>query len=329
MPDPQCVHLGWNVVCGPQQVGRPRPRSRKPPWWSAWLIICFILRVSAGSQAFAKEVSVGLYLLDLGEFNIGTGSFTADFYLWMECASPPCFLDDFEFMNGRAAHRETIEDTPRSKFYRIQANLNSAVDLAKFPFDSQRMQVVLEDTKATVEELRYVADKSRSGVDQGSVFPGWTVRGWSAQVRDHNYPVFGETYSRYTLSVDISRLVVSSFIKTFLPVFFIVLVVLSSFVLDPDNIPMRLTMVGSALVASVMFHVSITNQLPPVGYLTLADKVMLLTYAIVLFAFITNVLLVRLNEAKRPDVIVRIHKATEYPLFGIVPVLYFLLFLFN
>ena len=32
-----------------------------------------------------KEVKVGLYLLNLGKYEIATGSFTADFYLSLKC----------------------------------------------------------------------------------------------------------------------------------------------------------------------------------------------------------------------------------------------------
>src|SRR3989344_2173793 len=91
-----------------------------------------------------KEVQVGLYLLNLGKFDIATGSFTADFYLDFECDSV-CPQFDFEFMNGRASSTDKIIDKPKEKFYRIQANLNSPVNLRSFPFDKQKMEIIIED----------------------------------------------------------------------------------------------------------------------------------------------------------------------------------------
>ena len=112
-----------------------------------------------------------------------------------------------------------------------------------------------------------------------------------------------------------------------MPVFFILLVVLFSFILDPDKITTRLGMAGSSLVASVMFHISISNQIPPVGYLTFADKFMVLTYAILLATFIINVFMLEMQERKNSELVERVHRKTEYSVFVVVPLLYLLLFL--
>jgi len=85
--------------------------------------------------ASAQEVHVGLYILNLGKFDISTGSFTADFYMSMKCPGG-CPPDSFEFINGRASSIDKMIDEPNEKFYRIQANLNSPIDLKMFPFDS-------------------------------------------------------------------------------------------------------------------------------------------------------------------------------------------------
>ena len=145
---------------------------------------------------------------------------------------------------------------------------------------------------------------------------------------DHYYPVYDETYSQYVFTIPIKRIVMNAVIKTLLPMFFIILVMLSSFVLDPDKITTRLAMVGSALVASVMFHVSLANQIPAVGYLTFADKFMILSYFVILLSFILNVLLLELHERKRDMIVERVHRLTEFTMFIVVPFLYLILFVF-
>ncbi len=286
----------------------------------ALLVLVLIPLISAQST-----VGVGVYVLNLGKFDIATGTSTADFYLHLKC-SKQCD-PNFEFMNGRAASTDLITDEPKEKFYRIQANLNSPVDLRKFPFDRQQMQIILEDKLATTEELRYVPLKKQSGIDDSIAFTGWNIDGWEAEAKNHTYGIYDETYSQYVFTINISRIALNSFLKTFLPMVFIILVVLSSFILDPDKITTRLGMVGSSLVASVMFHVSITNQIPPVGYLTFADKFMILTYFVILGSFVVNILLLELQERKNTAFVEKIHRASEYSVFFIVPVLYVLLFL--
>lgn len=288
------------------------------------LLLIFLLFLI--SPVYAKEVNVELYILNLGKFDVATGAFTADFYLDMYCDGK-CTTGDFEFMNGRAASVDKIIDDPNQKFYRVQANLNSPVDLRDFPFDKQKMQIIIEDKQATIDEVKYVAKKETSGIDDSIAFTGWNIDGWDAEVKDHYYKVYDSTYSQFVFNINISRIALNAFIKTFLPVFFILLVVLFSFLLDPDKIATRLGMAGSSLVASVMFHISISNQIPPVGYLTFADKFMILTYFILLLSFVLNITMLELQEKKKVELVEKIHRRTEYTMFIIVPLLYLLLFI--
>ena len=277
-------------------------------------------------QVSAQDVDVSLYVLNLGKFDVATGSFTADFYLNMKC-SEKCDVGNFEFMNGRASSVDKIIDTDKEKFYRIQGNFNSNVDLKKFPFDEQKMQIIIEDKLHAIDEIKYIAQDEQSGLDESIIFSGWNLEEWNAEVKEHEYKVYDETYSQYVFNINIARIKLNAFMKTFMPVFFILLVVLFSFVLDPDKITTRLGMAGSSLVASVMFHISISNQIPPVGYLTFADKFMVLTYAILLATFVINVYLLELLERKNNELVERIHRKTEYSMFVVVPLLYFILFL--
>ncbi|MEM4153000.1 MAG: hypothetical protein QXK80_02715 [Candidatus Pacearchaeota archaeon] len=272
-----------------------------------------------------EKVKVSIYVLNLGKFDLATGTFTADFYLGFKCENY-CNID-FEFMNGRASSIEKIIDSENEKFYRIQANLMSPIDLKKFPFDKQKLQIIIEDKKKTIEDMVYVVNLEESGIDPSIIFVGWNLEDWKAEVKEHNYEVYNETYSQYVFTIPISRILINAIFKTFLPIIFIILVMLSSFVLDPDKITTRLSMVGSALVASVMFHVSLINQIPPVGYLTFIDKFMILTYFVMLLSFLINVVILEMQERKNESIVKKIHSYTEFGMFILVPTLYVLLFL--
>jgi hypothetical protein len=274
----------------------------------------------------AQDVGVGLYVLNLGKFDVATGSFTVDFYIDFKCESN-C-SPDFEFLNGRAASVDKIIDLPNEKFYRIQANLNSPVNLMGFPFDKQKMQIIIEDKRKQVDEISFVPLEDESGMDDSIAFTGWNIDGVNIESKEHNYDIYGETYSQYVYSVNISRIGINSFFKIFLPVIFIILIVVLTFVMDPDKIITRLTMTSSGLIAAVMFHISMGNQIPPVGYLTVADKFMILTYFVILVSVILNIVLLELTELKKHDLVEKVHRATEYSMLIVVPILYILFFIF-
>ncbi|MEM4605490.1 MAG: hypothetical protein QW103_00435 [Candidatus Pacearchaeota archaeon] len=292
-----------------------------------FLLFFSLFFVSPQQEITDREVEVGIYVLNLGRFDISTGSFTVDFYMSFKCENR-CPKLDFEFMNGRANTIEKIFENEKEKFYRIQANLISPIDLRKFPFDRQIMQIIIEDKKTASSELVFLPNKKESGIDKSIFFTGWIVENWTARSEEHLYEIYNEKYSRFIFEIPISRIKTNSIFKTFLPVIFIMLVMLSSFILDPDKITTRLSMVGSALIASVMFHVSLSNQLPPLGYLTFIDKFMLINYFIILISFLFNVVLLELVERKKEEKVKKLHKITEFTIFIIVLILYFILFIF-
>jgi len=291
------------------------------------LTIMIALGMLLMQPAFAQDVSVSTYVLNLGSFDVAKGTYNADFYLDFVCDSN-CSPDNFEILNGKIDKIDKILDEPNEKFYRIRAEFTTKIDLQRFPFDKQRLQIIIEDKKNTIDKIRYVSAGQSSGIEDSIAFAGWNIDGWNATVREHSYSTYNETFSQYVFNIDISRISMNSFMKTFLPVFFIVLVVLFTFVIDPDKITTRITMLGSMLIAAVMFHVAIAGQIPPVGYLTFADKFMALTYVILVSSFMVTIAILQLTETKRNEIAMKLHRYTEFSMFIIVPILYAALFLF-
>ena len=287
------------------------------------MTLCVVAGCLWTSAAVAEDVKVGLYVNSFGRLDMASKSYSADFYIWMKAEKE--FAADFEFMNGSGAMDKNL-DCATEKWWRVKASLDIPVDLRRYPFDSQKLRIVIEDKKATLDQLRYVPDNTCS-LEPGIEFAGFEISGCRPVVTEHAYP-WGETYSQYVFTVDITRTKFNAFLKTFLPVIFIMLVVMSSFILGHDKAGTRLAAVSSGLVACVMFHLSITNSIPPVGYLTFADKFMVLTYFILLASFFLNArLMVLLDKKKDEAAAIRLHRATEGTVFIAVPLLYVGLFL--
>ena len=62
---------------------------------------------------------------------------------------------------------------------------------------------------------------------------------WSSEVRDHYYETYDETFSQFALELNISRLMLMSTLKTFLPVLFFLLISLISLLLSLDKLESR------------------------------------------------------------------------------------------
>lgn len=269
----------------------------------ALLPILFLLTPAYAQSADSAEatgletVDVGIYVLNVGKFEVSTGTYTIDFYLDMKCETE-CDPTRFEFSNGRANTVDKIIDEPNEKFYRIQATLSNNIDLRKYPFDSHKLSIVIEDKIKTTDQLVYRIDHDGTGIDPEVTIVGWEYDGWDTEVDEHYYAAYDEEYSRYTFNINISRSVLTSFLKSMLPVFFMVFVGMLSLLLAADKVTMRLSLNISTLLAAVMFHLNLTSQIPPTGYMTFADKFMIGTYVILMMILASGVLLMRHTEKK-------------------------------
>ncbi len=251
------------------------------------LALLFIL-----SFAVAADVAVGTYVMNIGDYDISRGTYDADFYLWFKGESIP---SSFEFMNGEVTSIDTIINESNYSFYRVRARLSTPPQFADYPSDKQTISIIVEDSLNTIEDVRYVVDSEETGVHSTLNILGWELTNSSVGVSESVYENWGETYSRYEHSVVIAR-PGSSLFKIIFPVFFIALVAWLGFFVPKKQFETRAALGFSAVLSAVAFHLTVTSSIPPVGFLTLADKFMIALYSFVVFVVAALVLVERFRN---------------------------------
>ena len=289
-------------------------------------ILFLILALAPLAQAEPMTVQAGIYVLNVGRFDVSTGSYTIDFYLSLKCDR---FCEpDFEFMNRRATSVDKLIDKPDEKFYRIQAALTQNIDLKKYPLDSHSLSIVLEDKKQTTTEQIFEIDNASSGIDPEVTLVGWNLKGWDAKVDTHFYAPYDEEYSRLYFNINIERIYLSAVMKAFLPVLFIVLTgLLALLIEEKDKLWTRLGVNTSSVIAAVMFHLNVTASIPPVGYLTIADKFMIATYIVLLASLYSSIEMMVHAKHGDEELSRKIYRASLYGIPAMAVVLYILVFL--
>jgi hypothetical protein len=263
------------------------------------ILLMGVLSFTSAPPAYAQTnhpngnlVRVGIYVLNIGEFDLKSGTYTMDFYLSMQCVRPNCKLGLFEFMNGRAQSISLEENSSTLRFWRIQANLYDNLDLQNYPFDSHTLSIRIEDTTLTTQNLTYQVDPDGSGLDPSIVVVGWAIAGWNQTVINHYYQVYNETYSQYVFSVNLEREPAFGF-EVFIPVFFLAFISLIGMLMygkTSSVLENRILLTASCLIAAVLFQFSLDTDVPPLGYLTFADKFMIATYFIIISSLVIGVL---------------------------------------
>lgn len=279
-----------------------------------------IIPKSAGGESAKKsgqteptKVKVGLYLLNITDFETRTGMFTADYYL--EFTSPKNEVDpsDYELMNGAVLSKVEMSEEPTDYQYRIRSRMMAKMDFHLYPFDRHKLLISLEDQLMAVDELEYVVDLKKSGIDSEVWVPGWELSpSWEGQVINHTYDIYDETYSRYCFQVTVSRQVVSVVFKSLFPALLVTIGGFFSFLLGRDKFVTRLTVLTASQIASVILHLNISANTPPVGYMTFADLFMFNNYLALIFGIGLTSLAVYFHELGRTKAIETVTRLTFY-----------------
>jgi hypothetical protein len=277
-----------------------------------------VLNASGGAP---QVIRVGVYVLSVGDLDMTTGSYKMDFFLNFKC-DKPCDPSNFDLMNAESYVWEDQTGDPKNNTrfsYRVHANLLTELDLRHYPFDSHDLPVKIEDKRLPVSQLVYQVDPKLSGIDENVVVSGWLLApNSSAEVVSHHYSIFDDDYSRYRFYVTIYHAWFSSFMKGFFAAIVIVLVGMLSFLMRYDEITERLTLTTSTLVGAILYHLTLTSAIPPVGYLTFADEFMIANYIVISAALaVTVVLMWYLNEENRHEKAQRLHRRTRWTIPGL------------
>jgi len=126
-------------------------------------------------------------------------------------------------------------------------------------------------------------------------------------VREVKYPVFDEPYSRYTFDIRLSRPIEYSIIKNLVPAAIIVVTGLLALLISTRFMLERLTISGSALVGAILYHLEVTQNIPPLPYLTFQDRFMLINYVALALTLGSTVALMVLDQRVRERPAARVY----------------------
>ena len=250
----------------------------------AGLFLISTINTTAQEEPFKDDttINVGIYVISIGNFEFTKGTYILDFYLMFQWENSNISPSSFEFMNGRATSKEKIYDVRTNDssevWYRVQASLFITPEFNKYPFDSQDLKIIIEDSTYNISIITYSAVPDVLGVDHQFQIAGWKVQSSTMNASTHEYP-WGEEYSQLTYTIKLERDAGLTAAKLLLPPIIFCIVSGLSFFFKADKITHRLGLGTSMLISAVMFHLSQTSSLPPLPSLILIDKIMIAVYA--------------------------------------------------
>jgi hypothetical protein len=255
---------------------------------------------SVAADSSLIKVQVGAWLVNVEKVDLAANSYRLDFYLWFKFDPNQISVEDvkdFEFMNGAPTKYEVYSNASYLE-YRVRGDFITTFDFSNYPFENHDLTVQIEHNNYDSNSLIFMVDPD-SNIEQAANVAGWNLGGFKTGVTEH---VYGDkSFSRFYFSVNLARPQVSAFIKTALPISVITTISLLAFFIAPQNFSMRITLAVTTLLAATTFHLSMLNGIPPTGYLTFADRMMISVYAIFLYNLASSVYIMYLVDCKLPE----------------------------
>lgn len=288
----------------------------------------FIFELFSGLIAVAdtsNTVRVGAYVNQIRDVELKSQSFSADIYLWFKWKNPDLNPDKtFEIMNAFDPNSSVMSKTYSERtelssgdFYQViryQGRFSSDISLRNYPFDRQRIEIVLEDSTFTTADLVYISDREPITTNSELSLPGYQISYPTLSITeqlyptDFGYPIDGprDKYSRITISTEISRPVLPYVLKLIFPIILIVLVAALAFWITPKEVEARVGMVVTALLTLVALQITTNSNLPEVEYLMLIDLLYNISFAFVLSVMVDVVLTTSLYHSGRENTALKI-----------------------
>ncbi|MEM0487919.1 MAG: hypothetical protein QXY75_05450 [Candidatus Bathyarchaeia archaeon] len=270
------------------------------------LTLVFLLmatpNVKAEENLKPVTLEVGVWLVNVEKVDLSASSYRLDFYLWFKFNPQEVSLSEvreFEFVNGLPTKYEVRVDEENGYLeYRVKGDFIKTFDFSKYPYETHTLTVELEHKSLNASKLILKADPT-SSVDEGVNIAGWEIGEFKTYVVEHSYG--DNVYSRFIFSIQIKRPTLSSFVKSVLPVTVITTISLLTFLISPQNFGQRIGLGVTTLMSATTFHLALLSGIPPVGYLTLADKMMISIYVIFLYNLSVSVYIMKLVDMKKID----------------------------
>jgi hypothetical protein len=278
---------------------------------------------AAGAPAEGPtKVAIGYHIFDIRNVDLKAQSFYADFYMWMRYipkdeTQKALIEKKWEFMNGKAESKpeeaivDEADDAAGQRYvcWRMSGTFNFKAYLRNYPFDTQTLEIAIEHATLETGDVLFMDDTdsykksaipdSLWGVKEDLDIPEFSLRRTDRRTTESVYKTdFGDprntkgtsSYSRFVVSIKFSRDFMPYFFKIIIPLIVIVAMAYLVFFLPPKEIQTASGLAITALLSCIAFNVSVSQNLPEVGYLVVSDKFFICTYILLFLTLLQCVM---------------------------------------
>lgn len=225
----------------------------------------------SSSEVAGNSVGVGLWLINIFDYQYTLGTYTADMYLYFFWTNPNITTIGWYFSNGYPITPTSVTmianyttSDLKYQIYRATARLTSPPDAKDFPFDTINVTVAIDVfTYGNDYTLNWLTNQT--GVDPQFHNSGWKTVSLNFYSSMHTYPL-GVQAPKAEMVLIQERQRASNSISPFLAPVIFSLVSAVSFLFslkEMGAVALRIGLNTSMLVTTLLFSFNINNGIPP------------------------------------------------------------------
>jgi hypothetical protein len=178
---------------------------------------------------------------------------------------------------------------------RFGATLNAELDLARFPFDAQILELEFQSFLWDQGDCFFVANEKQTGFNPEFDTPEWIVTkargmvGTRSEIRDDR------AFSAYTFQISAQRKAGHYVLRFMTPLMFVMLLTWCAFWMPVGQ---RYRVGFIALLTVVASHTVISGTLPRLHYPTFADVLLLVCYLFATALIVVSIWVQRLEDSE-------------------------------
>lgn len=257
------------------------------------------------------KLQFGMYITDLFNLSWHNESFDIAFWGWFihddPNLRPTLSLEVVNSMYSYLDFPSTI-DLNNGTYWssaKFRVGVSQNWDLSNFPFVSQKLQLWMESAHEDVNLIEYSVDTDNSGIDPDVWLPGWEVESFElfpvvktyhtnfgATLRGSDKSEFSRVVCEIVLKSDSGR----KFFKIFGIMYLSVFLALCVFFVPPGELSSKVGFVVASVFAAIGNKTVLDSYLPPIGSMTLVNKLELLTFSCLGLTAVITVITAWLNR---------------------------------
>ena len=201
----------------------------------------------------------------------------------------------------------------------IAAVLKSSMNLRKYPFDRQELQIIIEPLSSFSSEVQLISGPEMTDMPRRHLkIASWDLVNLSARSRIEKDEKSTHQYAQLVIYLDMERKPGYTTWLVFVPLTFIILLSSSIYWMDAESLGNRMDISFIGLLTIVAYQAMVESGLPKIDYFTLIHGFVYISYLIMATFIMSNILIDQLNRKKKTALADRIDQTARW----VMPIAY-------